>query len=54
MAELRGRGVAFEQYSLGEAPMVDGVADFGVAKAAWLKDSEGNTYELTEVRRGTP
>ncbi|HEY7522794.1 MAG TPA: VOC family protein [Candidatus Limnocylindrales bacterium] len=54
VAELRGRGVAFEQYSLGEVPMVDGVADFGVAKAAWFKDSEGNTYELTEVRRGTP
>jgi hypothetical protein len=27
---------------------------FRVAKAAWFKDSEGNTYELTEVRRGTP
>ena len=30
---------------------VDGLADFGMAKAAWFKDSEGNTYELTEVRR---
>ena len=27
--------------------MVDGLADFGMAKAAWFKDSEGNTYELT-------
>ena len=25
----------------------------GGAKAAWFKDSEGNTYELTEVRRFT-
>ena len=33
--------------------MVHGLADFGVAKAAWFKDSEGNTYELTEVS-GTP
>jgi hypothetical protein len=33
--------------------MVDGLADFGVAKAAWFRDSEGNTYELTEFR-GTP
>jgi catechol-2,3-dioxygenase len=49
MADLRARGVVFEQYDLGEAPMVDGLADFGVAKAAWFKDSEGNTYELTEV-----
>jgi catechol-2,3-dioxygenase len=49
MAELRGRGVVFEQYDLGDVPMVDGLADFGVAKAAWFKDSEGNTYELSEV-----
>jgi len=51
MADLRGRGVVFEQYDLGEGRMVDGLADFGVAKAAWFKDSEGNTYELTEVLR---
>jgi len=50
MANLRERGVTFEQYDLGEVRMVDGLADFGVAKAAWFKDSEGNTYELTEVR----
>ncbi len=53
MADLRERGVVFEQYDLGDVPMVDGLADFGVAKAAWFKDSEGNTYELTEVS-GTP
>ncbi len=29
--------------------MTDGLADFGEAKAAWFKDGEGNTYELTEV-----
>lgn len=51
MAELRDRGVVFEQYDLGDVQMVDGLADFGVAKAAWFKDSEGNTYELTEVRQ---
>jgi len=50
MANLREGGVTFEQYDLGEVRMVDGLADFGVAKAAWFKDSEGNTYELTEVR----
>jgi catechol-2,3-dioxygenase len=49
MADLRERGVTFEQYDLGDVRMVDGLADFGVAKAAWFKDSEGNTYELTEV-----
>jgi catechol-2,3-dioxygenase len=51
MTGLRKRGVIFEEYDLGDVRMVDGLADFGVAKAAWFKDSEGNTYELTELRR---
>lgn len=52
MAGLRERGVTFEEYDLGEVATVDGLADFGVAKAAWFKDSEGNTFELSEVRQG--
>lgn len=52
MAGLRERGVTFEEYDLGEVRMVDGLADLGVAKAAWFKDCEGNTYELTEVFPG--
>jgi catechol-2,3-dioxygenase len=51
MAELRARGVVFEQYDLGDVPMVRGLADFGAARAAWFTDCDGNTYELTEVRR---
>lgn len=49
MAGLRERGVTFEDYDFGEMKTVDGLVDFGGAKAAWFKDSEGNTYELTEV-----
>jgi len=49
MADLRGRGVVFEDYDFGEMKTVDGLADFGIAKAAWFQDSEGNIYELTEV-----
>lgn len=49
MADLRSRGVEFEDYDFGEMKTVDGLVDFGMAKAAWFKDSEGNTYELTEV-----
>jgi catechol-2,3-dioxygenase len=49
MADLRARGVVFEDYDFGELKTQNGLADFGVAKAAWFKDSEGNTYELTEV-----
>lgn len=51
MSDLRGRGVAFEDYDFGELKTVDGLADFGIAKAAWFKDSEGNIYELSEVDR---
>ena len=49
MTDLRARGVAFEDYDFGELRTVDGLADFGTAKAAWFKDSEGNIYELNEV-----
>lgn len=52
MADLRSRGVAFEDYDFGDFKTVDGLADFGMAKAAWFKDSEGNTYELSEVVPG--
>jgi catechol 2,3-dioxygenase-like lactoylglutathione lyase family enzyme len=48
IATLRGRGVRFEDYDFGETATVDGLADFGVAKAAWFRDSEGNTFELSE------
>ena len=49
MGDLRERGVLFDDYDMGELKTVDGLADFGMAKAAWFKDSEGNTYELSEV-----
>lgn len=49
MAGLRARGVTFEDYDFGELKTANGLADFGMAKAAWFKDSEGNTYELSEV-----
>lgn len=47
---VRERGVVLVQYDLGEVQIVDGPADFGEAKAAWFTDSEGNTYELSEIR----
>jgi catechol 2,3-dioxygenase-like lactoylglutathione lyase family enzyme len=49
MAVLRERGVTFEAYDLGEVRTIDGLVDYGTAKAAWFKDSEGNAYELSEV-----
>jgi catechol 2,3-dioxygenase-like lactoylglutathione lyase family enzyme len=49
IADLRRRGVVFEDYDFGEVKTLDGLADFGAARAAWFKDSEGNTFELSEV-----
>src|SRR5688500_15682395 len=40
MAELRRRGVVFEEYDLPGLQTVDGVFTYGANKAAWFKDSE--------------
>ena len=48
MSDLRARGVTFEEYDFGEMKTVDGILEMGGAKAAWFKDADGNTYELTE------
>jgi catechol 2,3-dioxygenase-like lactoylglutathione lyase family enzyme len=50
MATLRSRGVAFEDVTFGpEMKTVDGLMQVGPVKIAWFKDSEGNTFELSEV-----
>jgi hypothetical protein len=41
--------IGAQDYDFGEMRTVNGLLDFGGARAAWFKDSEGNTYELTEV-----
>jgi len=47
MAELRGRGVVFEEYDFPGLKTVNGVAEMGDGfKAAWFKDSEGNILAL--------
>ncbi len=50
MADLRSRGIAFEEYDFGEMGRTqDGLIAMGNIKAAWFKDSEGNTIELSQV-----
>lgn len=50
MNDLRSRGVVFEDYNMPGLKTVNGLATWdGAAKAAWFKDSEGNTFELSEV-----
>jgi predicted enzyme related to lactoylglutathione lyase len=42
IAELKGRGVVFEDYDFPNLKTVDHVCVLGSDKAAWFKDSEGN------------
>jgi catechol-2,3-dioxygenase len=44
--ELRSRGAVFEEY---ETPKtVNGIADMGVGRAAWLKDPDGNLIGMIQ------
>ncbi len=47
--ELRGRGVAFEEYDLPELKTERGIATMDGPKSAWFKDSEGNTIAISEM-----
>lgn len=51
VAELRSRGVVFEEYDLPGLTTVDGIAQVGTERAAWFKDSEGNTIAISETIR---
>jgi predicted enzyme related to lactoylglutathione lyase len=47
--DLRAKGITFEQYDLPGVEWNDGVASMaGMGKAAWFKDSEGNTLCLDD------
>lgn len=46
---LRARGVRFEEYDYPTLKTVDGIADLGYARAAWLKDSEGNLLGIAQL-----
>lgn len=51
MAELRGRGVAFEEYDLPHLKTVNGVYtdERRGAKGCWVKDPDGNILALTQL-----
>jgi predicted enzyme related to lactoylglutathione lyase len=49
VAELKGRGVAFENYDIPDGERSpSGVITAGGAKAAWFKDSEGNIMAIIQ------
>jgi predicted enzyme related to lactoylglutathione lyase len=52
--ELRSRGVQFEEYDSPRLKTTDGIADVGYAKAAWLRDSEGNLIGISQPAADNP
>ena len=51
VAELKKRGVVFEEYDTPEMMTVNSIFTGGGAKAAWFKDSEGNIMAVVEDDR---
>jgi predicted enzyme related to lactoylglutathione lyase len=49
VAELRARGVVFEEYDAPGLKTVNGIATAGGTKAAWFKDTEGNILALIQL-----
>jgi predicted enzyme related to lactoylglutathione lyase len=50
VAELKARGVAFEESQSGQFQTVDGIASAQGSRVAWFKDSEGNILGLAQRR----
>ena len=48
VAELKTRGVVFENYDMPGEKSPSGVITAGGAKAAWFKDSEGNIMAIIQ------
>ena len=49
MAEMRERGVVFEEYDFPGLKTENGVAHVGTERAAWFKDTEGNTIVISQT-----
>jgi predicted enzyme related to lactoylglutathione lyase len=48
VAELKSRGVKFEEYNMPGMPMTNSIATAGGAKTAWFKDTEGNILAVSQ------
>ena len=48
VAELKRRGVKFEEYDMPDMKTRDSIFTGGGAKAAWFKDSEGNILAVIQ------
>ena len=52
VAELRSRGVTFEEYDMPGLKTVNGIATMGGTQGAWFKDSEGNILAIIQTLAG--
>jgi catechol 2,3-dioxygenase-like lactoylglutathione lyase family enzyme len=52
VAELKARGITFEEYDLPALKTINGIASMGPNQAAWFKDPEGNLFGLIEFADG--
>lgn len=48
VAELKAKGVVFEEYDMPGLKTKNGIADAGDGKAAWFKDTEGNIMAIIQ------
>jgi predicted enzyme related to lactoylglutathione lyase len=48
VAELKARGVVFEEYDMPGVEMRNGIAVGGGAKTAWFTDTEGNILAISQ------
>lgn len=51
VADLKARGVTFEEYDLPGMAMKNSIATGGGAKTAWFKDTEGNILAVSQRPR---
>jgi catechol 2,3-dioxygenase-like lactoylglutathione lyase family enzyme len=49
VADLRSKGVTFEEYDMPGLKTEGGIAELGGVKSAWFKDPEGNILGLGEL-----
>jgi len=52
VAELKARGVTFEEYDMPGLKTKDSIATGGGAKTAWFKDTEGNILAIVQSYNG--
>ena len=50
VADLRGRGVTFEEYDMPGLKTENGIATLGKFRGAWFKDPDGNILAVTQSR----